>query len=189
MHADRAWHRLRPGMSAVPTVNTKSAAVAEREADECGSMNEWLAAAPAAQLTRGMMGCRVSVGDMADRGPRVLSDGEVIDIGGKRFRYIDTPHVPHGWDAGVMFCFVESPLCAAVHPESLFLRSDNRRQKATRALHRMAFARLSPQALQRFRLGAHSVRVELPVQGVMELPTVQAKRTGLNQAVRFKQRL
>src|SRR5258705_1900876 len=73
------------------------------EADECGSMNEWLAAAPAAQLTHGMVGCRVSVSDMADREPRVLSDGEVIDIGGKRFRYIDTPHVPHGWDAGVMF--------------------------------------------------------------------------------------
>src|SRR6266571_7203709 len=47
--------------------------------------------------------CQVSVSDMADRAPRVLSDGEVIDIGGKRFRYIDTPHVPHGWDAGVMF--------------------------------------------------------------------------------------
>jgi hypothetical protein len=40
---------------------------------------------------------------MADREPRLLSDREVIDIGGKRFRYIDTPHVPHGWDAGVMF--------------------------------------------------------------------------------------
>jgi hypothetical protein len=40
---------------------------------------------------------------MADRAPRVLSDGEIIDIGSKRFRYIDTPHVPHGWDAGVMF--------------------------------------------------------------------------------------
>ena len=73
------------------------------EADECGSMNEWLAAAPAAQLAHGMVGCRVSVSDMADREPRVLSDNEVIDIGGKRFRYIDTPHVPHGWDAGVMF--------------------------------------------------------------------------------------
>ncbi len=45
------------------------------EADECGSMNEWLAAAPAAQLTHGMVGCRVSVSDMADREPRVLSDG------------------------------------------------------------------------------------------------------------------
>src|SRR6266498_4027245 len=73
------------------------------EADECGSMNEWLAAAPQAQLAHGMVGCRVSVADMADRPPRVLSDGEVIDIGGKRLRYIDTPHVPHGWDAGVIF--------------------------------------------------------------------------------------
>jgi flavorubredoxin len=73
------------------------------EADECGSMNEWLAIAPNAQLTHGMTGCRVSVSDMADRAPRVLTDGEVIDNGSKRFRYIDTPHVPHGWDAGVMF--------------------------------------------------------------------------------------
>ena len=73
------------------------------EADECGSMNEWLAAAPQAQLAHGMVGCRLSVADMADRPPRVLLDGEVIDIGGKRLRYIDTPHVPHGWDAGVIF--------------------------------------------------------------------------------------
>ena len=73
------------------------------EADECGSMNEWLAAAPHAQLAHGMVGCHVSVADLADRPPRVLSDGEVVDIGGKRLRYIDTPHVPHGWDAGVIF--------------------------------------------------------------------------------------
>jgi flavorubredoxin len=73
------------------------------EADECGSMNEWLAAAPTAELTHGVVGCRVSVSDMADRPPRELSNGEVIDIGGKRLRYIDTPHVPHSWDAGVMF--------------------------------------------------------------------------------------
>lgn len=73
------------------------------EADECGSMNEWLAVAPGAELAHGMVGCRVSVADVADRPPRVLADGEVIDIGGKRLRYIDTPHVPHGWDAGVLF--------------------------------------------------------------------------------------
>jgi flavorubredoxin len=73
------------------------------EADECGSMNEWLAAAPQSQLAHGMVGCRVSVADMADRPPRVLSDGEILDIGGKRLRYVDTPHVPHGWDAGVIF--------------------------------------------------------------------------------------
>ena len=73
------------------------------EADECGSMNEWLAASPHAQVTHGAVGCRVSISDMADRPPRVLADGEVVDIGGKRICYIDTPHVPHGWDAGVIF--------------------------------------------------------------------------------------
>jgi flavorubredoxin len=73
------------------------------EADECGSMNEWLAAAPRAELVHGMVGSRVSIADMADRAPRMLSDAEVIDAGARRFRYIDTPHVPHGWDAGVMF--------------------------------------------------------------------------------------
>jgi flavorubredoxin len=66
-------------------------------------MNEWLAAAPHAELMHGMTGCRVSIEDMADRPPRMMKDGEVIDIGGKRIRYIDTPHVPHGWDAGVIF--------------------------------------------------------------------------------------
>ena len=73
------------------------------EADECGSMNEWLAAAPRAQVAHGMTGCMVSINDMAVRAPRILSDGEVIDLGGKRLHYIDTPHVPHGWDAGVLF--------------------------------------------------------------------------------------
>jgi flavorubredoxin len=51
----------------------------------------------------GVMGCRLSIVDMADRPPRMLADGEVVDIGGKRLRYLDTPHVPHGWDAGVMY--------------------------------------------------------------------------------------
>ena len=74
------------------------------EADECGAMNDWLAIAPHAEVAHGQTGCLVSLNDMADRTPRVLQDGEVIDIGrGKRVRYIDTPHTPHGWDAGVMF--------------------------------------------------------------------------------------
>jgi flavorubredoxin len=73
------------------------------EADECGSIDEWLAAVPRAQIAHGVVGCGVSIGDVAARPPRVLADGEVIDIGGKRIRYLDTPHVPHGWDAGVIF--------------------------------------------------------------------------------------
>ena len=74
------------------------------EADECGAMNEWLAVAPQAQLAHGQTGCMVSLNDMADRAPRVLADGETISLGGgKRVRYIDTPHTPHGWDAGVLY--------------------------------------------------------------------------------------
>ncbi len=73
------------------------------EADECGAMNEWLAVAPQAQVAHGHTGVMVSLNDMADRAPRILQDGEVVDLGGKRVRYIDTPHTPHGWDAGVLF--------------------------------------------------------------------------------------
>lgn len=74
------------------------------EADECGAMNEWLAVAPQAGVAHGQTGCMVSLNDMADRPPRVLQDGEVIDLGkGRRVRYIDTPHIPHGWDAGVLY--------------------------------------------------------------------------------------
>jgi flavorubredoxin len=73
------------------------------EADECGAMNSWLAAAPRAQVVHGATACMVSVNDLADRAPRVLADGETVDLGGKRVRYVDTPHVPHGWEAGVLY--------------------------------------------------------------------------------------
>jgi flavorubredoxin len=74
------------------------------EADECGSMNEWLATAPLAQVAHGQTACGVSLNDMADRPPRALGNGEVIDLGGgKKVRYLDTPHTPHGWEAGVVF--------------------------------------------------------------------------------------
>jgi flavorubredoxin len=73
------------------------------ESDECGSMNEFLTVAPNAQIAHGALGCMVSIGEMADRTPRPLADGEVIEIGAKRLRHIDTPHVPHGWEARVIF--------------------------------------------------------------------------------------
>ena len=73
------------------------------EADECGSMNMWLAAAPHSQVAHGALGCDVSLNDLCDRPPRALAEGEVIDLGGKRVRQISTPHVPHGWEAQVLF--------------------------------------------------------------------------------------
>jgi flavorubredoxin len=67
-------------------------------------LNEWLAVAPQAQPAQGQIGTSVSVNDFADRPARELQNGETIELGrGKRIRYIDTPHTPHGWDAGVLY--------------------------------------------------------------------------------------
>ncbi|HUF32466.1 MAG TPA: MBL fold metallo-hydrolase [Acidimicrobiales bacterium] len=73
------------------------------ESDECGAMNMWLAAAPHSEVAYGGLGCDISLNDLCDRAPRVLAEGEVLDIGGKRLRQISTPHVPHGWEAQVLF--------------------------------------------------------------------------------------
>ncbi len=73
------------------------------EADECGAMNLWLDAAPEARVAFGGLGCMVSVNDLADRPPHPLDDGDAIDLGSKRVRYLATPHVPHGWEAGLLF--------------------------------------------------------------------------------------
>ncbi len=88
----------------IPPERLRWIAFGHYEADECGAMNEWLAVAPNAQVAHGHTGCMVSLNDMADRAPRILQDGETIELGGgKRVRSIDTPHTPHGWDAGVVY--------------------------------------------------------------------------------------
>ena len=73
------------------------------ESDESGAMNQWLAASPQSQVAHGALGCDVSVNDLADRPPRPLADGEVIDLGGKRVRQLTTPHVPHNWESQVFY--------------------------------------------------------------------------------------
>jgi flavorubredoxin len=72
------------------------------ESDECGSMNSWLAAAPHAEVVHGVLGVMVSLADLADRPPRTLTDGEALDLGGKVVRWLDTSHVPHGWESGLL---------------------------------------------------------------------------------------
>ncbi|HEY7439646.1 MAG TPA: MBL fold metallo-hydrolase [Acidimicrobiia bacterium] len=73
------------------------------EADESGSMNEMLAAAPNAEVAHGVLGCMVSLNDLADRPPVPLSDRQTIELGAHRVQHIDTPHVPHGWEARVLY--------------------------------------------------------------------------------------
>ena len=73
------------------------------EVDECGALNEWLAVAPHATPVVGALGAMINVGDFSNRAPRGLAPGEPLDTGRHRFRFIATPHLPHGWDAGVLF--------------------------------------------------------------------------------------
>lgn len=73
------------------------------EADECGAVNMWLNAAPRSQVAFNPLGCQVSLDDLCDRPPRPLAEGEVLDLGGRRIRAIATPHVPHGWEAQVLY--------------------------------------------------------------------------------------
>ena len=73
------------------------------EADESGALNQWLAAAPNAMPAHGQIGCNIWLTDMADRAARVLKNDEVLDLGAKKVRWLDTPHVPHNWDAGVIY--------------------------------------------------------------------------------------
>ena len=72
------------------------------EADECGAMNLWLAAAPRSRVVHGETACSVSLQDLADREPRAVADGELITDARRRIRFVATPHVPHGWESGVI---------------------------------------------------------------------------------------
>jgi flavorubredoxin len=69
------------------------------ESDECGALNEFLAAAPKAEPVQGQIGVMISVADFSDRPVRPMIDDAVLDLGDKRLRFLVTPHVPHAWDA------------------------------------------------------------------------------------------
>jgi flavorubredoxin len=73
------------------------------ESDECGGLNEWLQIAPQSQAVCGLVGAMVSVNDFAIRTPRALMREETLSTGKHRFRFLPTPHLPHGWDAGLLF--------------------------------------------------------------------------------------
>jgi flavorubredoxin len=91
----------------MPLPRLRWIAFAHLEADECGAVNEFLAAAPHAQVAHGALGCQVSLDDQCLRPPRPLQDGEVLDLGGaalaRRVIEIATPHVPHNWESHMFF--------------------------------------------------------------------------------------
>jgi flavorubredoxin len=88
--------------SVMPVDRLRWISFSHHEADEDGALAEWLAIAPRAEVVCGQIGTFFSVIDSTDRAPRVLADGELMTLGDKRVQWFDTPHVPHGWDAGLM---------------------------------------------------------------------------------------
>jgi flavorubredoxin len=88
--------------SVLPVERLRYIGFSHVEADECGSLNEWLAVAPQSTPLCGTIAAMVSIEDLADRSPRSLADGEVIALGKHRVRWFDAPHLPHGWDCGFL---------------------------------------------------------------------------------------
>jgi flavorubredoxin len=100
----RMFPLVREAIEAVmPVTRLRYLGLSHFEADECGAMNEFLAVAPSAQPLASALGAMVSVNDVADRPARGLADGEEFSTGAHRLAWIYTPHVPHGWDCGVLF--------------------------------------------------------------------------------------
>lgn len=73
------------------------------ESDECGALNQWLELAPRAEAVCSLVGAMVSVRDFSSRPPKGMGDGEMLSTGKYRYRFCSTPHLPHGWDAGLLF--------------------------------------------------------------------------------------
>ena len=88
--------------SVMPIERLRYVGLSHVEADECGSINQWLAAAPEAQPLCGQVAALVSMNDLADRPPRALADGERLTLGRHEVQWFDAPHVPHGWECGFL---------------------------------------------------------------------------------------
>lgn len=88
--------------SLMPVEKLRYVAFSHVEADECGSLNEWLAVAPNAQPVCGKVAAMVSIEDLADRSPRALADGETLSLGHHEVQWFDTPHLPHAWECGFL---------------------------------------------------------------------------------------
>ncbi len=73
------------------------------EADECGSLNEWRAIAPRAKPVCGTIGALVNINDFIGARAQVMADGETLSTGRHRFLFLQTPQVPHAWDASLLF--------------------------------------------------------------------------------------
>jgi flavorubredoxin len=87
----------------LPPARLRYIAFSHVEADECGALNDFLAVAPDSVPVCSQVAALVSVNDIADRAAHALGDGETLHLGHHALRWFDTPHLPHGWETGLMF--------------------------------------------------------------------------------------
>ncbi len=126
------------------------------ESDECGSLNEWLAAAPRATPVCSTIGAMVSVNDLADRPPRPLADGERLSLGAHELRWLDAPHVPHNWECGYLYdATTQTLLCG-----DLFTHAGDQLPPVTES------EVLGPSEAARAALGG--VAIEAGTRGILE---------------------
>jgi flavorubredoxin len=86
----------------MPVEDLRYIAFSHFEQDECGSLNQWLEAAPESVAVCSKVAAMTSINDLAVRSPLALSDGDALELGTRRVRWFDTPHLPHAWECGFM---------------------------------------------------------------------------------------
>ncbi len=115
--------------SVMPVERLRYISFSHVEADECGSLNQWLAAAPRAVALCSQIAAMTSVRDMADREPQVIADGEILSLGARAVRWFDMPHLPHGWESGLMMETRSNTLMCS----DLFTQSGDKPEPLTKA--------------------------------------------------------
>jgi flavorubredoxin len=88
--------------SVMPANQLRFIAFSHFEADECGSLNEWLAVAPHSVPLCSQVAAMVSVNDVADRAAHAMADGAELILGKRSVKWLDAPHLPHGWETGFL---------------------------------------------------------------------------------------
>jgi flavorubredoxin len=113
----------------IPVERLRYVSFSHVEADECGAMNQWLAAAPQAIPLCSRIAAMTSMQDLADRPPRVIADGETLSIGNRAVKWFDTPHLPHGWESGLILETRSSTLMCG----DLFTQSGDKPEPLTKS--------------------------------------------------------
>jgi len=94
---------LKAVAAAIPVETLRYVALSHYEADECGALNQFLAAAPRAVPVCSKVAAMIAIHDQADREPKELAHGDALTLGRNTVQWVDAPHLPHGWECGYLY--------------------------------------------------------------------------------------